>query len=88
MFTPQQAVRLTYWFHVMEKELHPDGDDINILKQIVELLKDTEGSEGPDYITYKAYYKHLTEVEIPQLEKTYCSGEPVHDSAGFTQEDR
>ena len=71
MFTPQQVVRLTYWFHVMEKEEHPDKEDINLLKQIAELLKDAEGSEGPDYVTYKGYYKHMTEVEIPQLEKTY-----------------
>ena len=71
MFTPQQAVRLTYWFHVMENEVNPDKEDINLLRQIAELLKDAEGSEGPDYVTYKEYYKHLTEVEIPQLEKTY-----------------
>jgi hypothetical protein len=55
----------------MEKEVNPDKEDVNLLRQIVELLKDAEGSEGPDYVTYKEYYKHLTEVEIPQLEKTY-----------------
>lgn len=71
MFTPQQAVRLIDWFRVMEKEIHPDKDDIKLLRQIVELLKDAEGSEGPDYITYKECYKRLTDVEIPQLERTY-----------------
>ena len=71
MFTPQQTVRLTYWFHVMEKEEHPDQTDIDILKKIVELLKDEEGSEGPEFITYKEYYKHMTEHEIPKLEKIY-----------------
>ena len=71
MFTPNQVVRLTGWFDEMEKNSNPDQMDIDLIKQISELLKDVEGSEGEDYITYKEYYEQMKNVFIPKMERLY-----------------
>ena len=71
MFTPNQVVRLTGWFDEMEKNRNPDQMDIDLIKQISELLKDVEGSEGEDYITYKEYYEQMKNVFIPKMERLY-----------------
>lgn len=70
MITPQNITRLISWFNVMQKEEVVDIDqgDIDLLTQLVELLKDVEGREGPDYVTYKEYYSYLKDVFIPEMQ--------------------
>ena len=68
MLTPQNVTKLISWFNVMQKEVDINQGDIDLLTQLVELLKDVEGREGDDYITYKEYYSYLKDTFIPEMQ--------------------
>ena len=68
MLTPQNVTRLISWFNVMQKELNINQGDVDLLTQLTELLKDVEGSEGEDYITYKEYHSYLKNTFIPDMQ--------------------
>lgn len=70
MLTPQNVTRLISWFNVMQKEdvVDINQEDVDLLTQLTELLKDAEGREGDDYITYKEYYSYLKTMFIPEMQ--------------------
>lgn len=68
MLTPQNVTKLISWFNVMQKEVDITQGDVDLLTQLAELLKDAEGSQGEDYITYKEYHSYLKTIFIPEMQ--------------------
>lgn len=70
MLTPTQVSLIIKWFENTNKAvIHKE--DIDVLKVIVEVLRDAEGSRGEGYKTFKEFYTLLIESEIPRWEKIY-----------------
>ena len=61
----------------MQKEVDIDQGDVDLLTQLTELLKDAEGSEGEDYITYKEYYSYLKNTFIPDMQNRVINDESL-----------
>lgn len=70
MLTPNNVTMIISWFNVMQRNdmIDINQGDVDLLTQLVELLKDIEGREGEDFITYKEYYSYLKNTFIPEMQ--------------------
>jgi hypothetical protein len=70
MLTPNNVTMIIGWFNVMQKNdvVDINQGDVDLLTQLVELLKDVEGREGEDFVTYKEYYSYLKNTFIPEMQ--------------------